>query len=491
MERVAAGAAVIDAAERLRVVAGRAGTWNAAERREALGAMERATALLAAARSAVLTAERDAESWRRTGDRSVEAWHGRTSGVGSGQARARMRQAEAWTSFDALSRAAENGDISSRHVDAAGRVLRTVGEAARQALVAPEVQRDLLAVARRMDAPRFAREVARTAARLEPASLDRSLERQRAERFLHLSESPDGTRLSGLVDRQSGRRLRLALEAASPRPAADDDRTGPQRLADALVAVADTVLSSPATGSGAAVRPHVSFLMTAETWAGLRAAQARRVVEAGAGRGTGGEESVRGAGGESSGRGTPVGDLAASPLQFAGRVDPVTDDEGEPVPFDEVARVLCDCSLTRIVVDAGGEPLDLGREQRTYTGAQRRAVLARDGACAWEGCGAPVRWCEVHHIHWWDRDDGPTSVENGVTLCRFHHHEVHRRDLHLARERDPAPERTMEPAARAGGARYRVLARDGTVVAGTVGGSSGSSHGDHPRMSDPAARLSA
>ena len=475
MERVAAGAAVIDAAERLRVVAGGAGSWNAAERREALAVMERATALLVAARSAVLTAERDAGTWRRTGDRSVEAWHGRTSGVGSGQARARLRQAEAWTSLDALSSAAENGDISSRHVDAAGRVLGTVGDAARRALVAPEVQRDLLAAARRMDAPRFAREVARTAARLEPASLDRSLERQRAERFLHLSESPEGTRLSGLVDRQSGRRLRLALEAASPRPASDDDRTGPQRLADALVAVADTVLSSPATGSGAAVRPHVSFLMTAETWAGLRGAQSRRVAQ----------------GGESAGRGTAVGVLAATPLLFDGPVDPVRDDEGEPVPFDEVARVLCDCSLTRIVVDADGEPLDLGRVQRTYTGAQRRAVLARDGGCAWAGCDAAVRWCEVHHIRWWDRDDGPTSVENGVTLCRFHHHEVHRRDLHLARERDPATERTKEPAAGAGGARYRILARDGTVVAGTVGESDGSGHGDHPRMSDLAARLSA
>ena len=464
MEHVAAGAAVIDAAERLRVVAGGAGSWNAAERREALAVMERATALLVAARSAVLTAERDAGTWRRTGDRSVEAWHGRTSGVGSGQARARLRQAEAWTSLDALSRAAETGDISSRHVDAAGRVLGTVGDAARRVLVAPEVQRDLLAAARRMDAPRFAREVARTAARLEPASLDRSLERQRAERFLHLSESPEGTRLSGLVDRQSGRRLRLALEAASPRPAADDDRTGPQRLADALVAVADTVLSAPETGRGAAVRPHVSFLMTAQTWAALRGAQARRVAEAGSGHGAGGGH-------------------VAAPLVFDGPVDPVTDDEGEPVPFDEVARVLCDCSLTRIVVGARGEPLDLGREQRTYTGAQRRAVLARDGGCAWEGCGAAVRWCEVHHIRWWDRDGGPTSVENGVTLCRFHHHEVHRRDLHLAREQGPSGGR--------GEVRYRVLSRDGTLVAGRGPGAEREGEDARERVSDPPARLSA
>lgn len=174
------------------------------------------------------------------------------------------------------------------------------------------------------------------------------------------------------------------------------------------------------------------------------------------------------------------------------------------MPFDEVARALCDCSLTRIVVGAGGEPLDLGREQRTYTGAQRRAVLVRDGGCAWDGCGAPVRWCEVHHIRWWDRDGGATSVDNGVTLCRFHHHEVHRRDLHLARERDPAGKRMTGSGAGAGRARYRILARDGAVVRGldgavvaepssgeVVGNADVPRHRDQSRVSDPAARLSA
>lgn len=133
--------------------------------------------------------------------------------------------------------------------------------------------------------------------------------------------------------------------------------------------------------------------------------------------------------------------------------------------MSEVARALCDCELTRIALDADGAAVDLGRTQRTYTGAQRRAVVARDRSCAWPTCGAPARWCEVHHIRWWDRDGSRTSVENGALLCSFHHHEVHRRDLTITRT---APDADDGDVARA---RYTFAAPGGQVVApgGVVG----------------------
>ncbi|WNB86283.1 hypothetical protein [Cellulomonas sp. ATA003] len=112
---------------------------------------------------------------------------------------------------------------------------------------------------------------------------------------------------------------------------------------------------------------------------------------------------------------------------------PATLEDGTPVPVTELAAAMCDCDITRVVIDAHGELLDLGRTQRLFTGALRKAIIARDRECGWPSCHAPGRWCEIHHIAWWDRDDGPTSADNGVPLCSFHHHETHRRDLTITR----------------------------------------------------------
>lgn len=239
----------------------------------------------------------------------------------------------------------------------------------------------------------------------------------------------------------AGHRLRLALEALSPRPAADDDRSAGQRRADALDALAETVLSLPDTGSGAAVRPHVSFLMTEETWAALRAA---RRADAGA----------------CDAADDAAADDAAAPIP------PVTLEDGTPVPMSEVARALCDCELTRVVLDARSEPVDLGRTQRTYTGVQRRGVIARDGSCAWEGCAMAARWCEVQHMTWWDRGDGRTAVEDGALVCSYHHHEIHRLDL-MVRRRALGADEVGATARRVG---YVFSTRDGRVLAGAPPG---------------------
>jgi hypothetical protein len=100
------------------------------------------------------------------------------------------------------------------------------------------------------------------------------------------------------------------------------------------------------------------------------------------------------------------------------------------VPLSELERLACDCHLTRIVLAAHAVPLDVGQTKRTYSAALRRAVLVRDRHCQWPGCTLRASWCEVHHRIWY-ADGGPTSLTNAVTLCVFHHHEVHRRHTRI------------------------------------------------------------
>lgn len=434
-------AALHDAVAGLATAASEARSWEAGHRRTVLTEVDHAIARLTAVRSEILLAERDSGDWRGSGDPSFAAWRGRTARVGLRGGATDERRAETLTTMPDLRAATVAGSVSVAHVDVVGQTAARGSQAVRDALGSAEGQARVLELARRLDAGRFATALAKLAAGVDADHVERTHQRQRAERFLHLAETPSGTRVSGQLDSMAGHRLRLALEALSPRPAADDDRSPGQRCADALDALAETVLSLPETGSGAAVRPHVSFLMTEETWAALRAARQGRAGVRDAEDGATTDESAMG-------------------------VAPVTLEDGTPVPMSEVARALCDCELTRIVLDAESEPVDLGRTQRTYTGVQRRGVIARDGGCAWEGCAMAARWCEVHHLTWWDRDAGGTSVEDGALVCSYHHHEIHRLDLRVRRRALDADE-VGATARRVG---YVFSTPDGRVLAGAPPG---------------------
>ncbi|WP_336711344.1 HNH endonuclease signature motif containing protein [Arthrobacter sp. USHLN218] len=93
-----------------------------------------------------------------------------------------------------------------------------------------------------------------------------------------------------------------------------------------------------------------------------------------------------------------------------------------------VRKMACDADLIPIVLGGKGEVLDVGRAQRLFTPAQRRALVARDKGCAFPGCTMPAHWTEAHHIRYWKKHKGRTSVANGVLLCSFHHHLIHTGD---------------------------------------------------------------
>ena len=98
---------------------------------------------------------------------------------------------------------------------------------------------------------------------------------------------------------------------------------------------------------------------------------------------------------------------------------------GITVPARTVERLACGGQVRLLVQGEAGEPLWLGKATRLFTPAQRKALIARYSGCAWPGCTAPAAWCDAHHVEWWQRDDGPTDVDNGVLLCGFHHQYVH------------------------------------------------------------------
>ncbi len=95
-----------------------------------------------------------------------------------------------------------------------------------------------------------------------------------------------------------------------------------------------------------------------------------------------------------------------------------------PVTPDTIRRLTCDAEIIPMVLGSDSEPLDVGRKTRTIPSAIRRALEQRDGGCVWTGCGAPLSWCDAHHIiHW--ADGGTTALNDLELLCRRHHTATH------------------------------------------------------------------
>ena len=352
----------------------------------------------------------------------------------------------------------------------------------------------MVRLARAHSAPDFARALARFVAAQDPAGLEAAHQDQYRERFFSVSAQPHGVFLKGRLDVVAGQSLLVALDAMGQRP--DESRTPGQASADALVMLAERVCAGtggvpidpagfatplgsrssadharrgPAAAScdgavshgaaavrmseavpdgagsshlesGTTSRPHISLLVPAETFAQLLAhEQARHVAPS-----SGHDDLTRTGSGADSGPGDP----APAPVSVVrtrrqriaphwSPVAPATLEDGTPVAMSELARCLCDADITRIVMAADGQPLDVGRTRRLHTPAQRKAVIARDRQCVWNGCESPAARCEVHHTLWWHRDKGPTDIEHAALVCRHHHGEIHRADLSI--ERLPHP----------------------------------------------------
>ena len=101
-----------------------------------------------------------------------------------------------------------------------------------------------------------------------------------------------------------------------------------------------------------------------------------------------------------------------------------TADHGVGLDAAETGRLMCEGAIYRVIFGPDGQPLDVGRTQRFFTEAIKRAALARDRGCIVPGCAAPPEMLECHHDDWWEHG-GQTSCRNASCLCRRHHLAIH------------------------------------------------------------------
>ncbi|MFC7545951.1 DUF222 domain-containing protein [Plantactinospora sp. GCM10030261] len=206
-------------------------------------------------------------------------------------------------------------------------------------------------------------------------ALEAEAKRHHRDRYLNLSPVGDGRiRLTGLLDVETSAMLRTTLEPLTKPHGRDDTRNPGQRRHDALAEVCRLALRAGGLPDSGGVPAQVVVTTDYDT--------------------------------------------------LTRQLSPGLLDTGDTLTAEAVRRLACDATILPAVLDGDGQVLDLGRQRRLFTGPVRRALMLRDGGCAFPGCDRRPRWCTAHHITHW-ADGGDTSVANGVLLCGHHHRMIH------------------------------------------------------------------
>jgi hypothetical protein len=91
---------------------------------------------------------------------------------------------------------------------------------------------------------------------------------------------------------------------------------------------------------------------------------------------------------------------------------------------ETVRRLSCDARLQVVLEDGCRKPLGIGKRSHDIPDWLRAAVIHRDGGrCTFPGCGTKTDLVG-HHVQHWARE-GPTDLDNLVSVCKLHHFYVH------------------------------------------------------------------
>ena len=327
----------------------------------------------ASARFLTLIAELDRRrGWAEWGVKSCAHWLNWQCGIGLGAAREKVRVAHALGTLPRISAAMADGRVSY----AKARELTRVADATNE---------DYLLNIALCGTTSHVEQVARGYRRaLDAAELTREAVQQRDQSLWCFTDTDGSLVIRGRLPAEVGALFKKALEAAEdslPIPknvpagtSSDELHRSRKRRVEALATIAESFLATGPQELTGGDRQQIVVHVDAET---LK-------------------------------------------RDHAGRCEL---ERGPALAAETARRLACDASLVAIIEDEQSEPLSVGRITRTIPTAIRRALNSRDRGCRFPGCSFK-RYVDGHHVKHWVHG-GETRLSNLVTLCRFHHRQVH------------------------------------------------------------------
>ena len=371
----------------------------------------------ATARLVLMIAEYDRrQGWAEWGCRSAAHWLSWKCGVGVHAAREKLRVGHALGALPLLRTAFERGEVSYSQARAVTRVAGPHNEAAfvdiAKASTANQLERLVAATAR----AEKIWDQGFTAAQLSERSFYPGFDYDDVMYLAKLKLCPD-----------DGRALTTALQLAAKQIKAERGDQGPdttreQLLADALMIIVHSFLATGrAEGTGTDDYRTVAF--TDDT-----------VIEPTCDCDDGGSDD------EAARREAPRAHLEG----------------GATLSAETIRRIWCDTAVTRVDL-RDGAIVEVSEPSRTISASLRRALGLRDGQCRFPGCSA--KRVDAHHIRY-RRHKGPTTLNNLLSLCRFHHKLVHEGGYTVTRSAD-GDVRFHDPHGRQLHNRSNLVANDG------------------------------
>jgi hypothetical protein len=335
---------------------------------------------------------------RRDGATCLVAWLKDRLRVSPGTARRWVELARALdSSVAAVAQALTAGAVNEEQALTISRSLDAISDV--DADTRSKAEAELITLAATFEPSSLARLGARILEHVAPQLSDERLANELAaqakdaarDRTLTLSADGRGkVRLTGWLETDAAAIVTAAIDPlTSPAALEFDDRTPGQRRADALVEVCRLALACGRLPENGGDRPQLVVTVGLD---GL------------------------------------VGETGTGML-----------DNGVSLTPETVRRIACDAGVIPALLNGRSQVLDVGRERRLFTGPLRRALVLRDGGCAFPGCDRPPRWCDGHHIRHW-ADGGPTNLSNAVLVCGFHHRLLHHSDWQVRIAPDGLPE---------------------------------------------------